>query len=132
MWTYEGTMIGAKAVGTYYLSLPSGLVLELENCYYARRLIKNIISYDLLIDSGFKFIFENKSILCYKDNVFYFVACSQNGLFTINLQENDLQDNEIYHISKRSRDILDQTYLWHYRLGHINKKHIKNSRKEVF
>ncbi|KAJ9554080.1 hypothetical protein OSB04_018125 [Centaurea solstitialis] len=30
----EGTMLVAEAVGSYSLSLPSGLVLELENCYY--------------------------------------------------------------------------------------------------
>ncbi|KAJ9546970.1 hypothetical protein OSB04_019513 [Centaurea solstitialis] len=30
----EGTMLVAEAVGSYNLSLPSGLVLELENCYY--------------------------------------------------------------------------------------------------
>ncbi|KAJ9556642.1 hypothetical protein OSB04_011256 [Centaurea solstitialis] len=37
----------------------------------------------------------------------------------INLQDDN---KEIYHISKRSKDIEDQTYLWHCRLGHINKK----------
>ncbi|KAJ9560636.1 hypothetical protein OSB04_005796 [Centaurea solstitialis] len=56
----EGTMLVAEAVGSYILSLPSGLVLELENCYY---------------------------------------------------------------------DIEDQTYLWHCRLGHINKKCIEQLQK---
>ncbi|KAJ9553326.1 hypothetical protein OSB04_017371 [Centaurea solstitialis] len=45
-----------------------------------------------------------------------------NGLYTVNLQDNS---NEIYHISKRSKDIEDQTYLWHCRLGHINKKRVE-------
>ncbi|KAJ9556975.1 hypothetical protein OSB04_011589 [Centaurea solstitialis] len=40
----------------------------------------------------------------------------------VNLQDNS---SEIYHISKRSRDIEDQTYLWHCRLGHINKKRVE-------
>ncbi|KAJ9561641.1 hypothetical protein OSB04_006801 [Centaurea solstitialis] len=31
----EGTMLVAEAVGSYSLSLPSGLVLELETCYYS-------------------------------------------------------------------------------------------------
>ncbi|KAJ9540464.1 hypothetical protein OSB04_026970 [Centaurea solstitialis] len=44
-----------------------------------------------------------------------------NGLYTVNLQDNS---SEIYHISKRSKDIEDQTYLWHCRLGHINKKRV--------
>ncbi|KAJ9541685.1 hypothetical protein OSB04_028191 [Centaurea solstitialis] len=45
-----------------------------------------------------------------------------NGLYTVNLQDNS---SEIYHISKRSKDIEDQTYLWHCRLGHINKKRVE-------
>ncbi|KAJ9552480.1 hypothetical protein OSB04_016525 [Centaurea solstitialis] len=48
----EGTMLVAEAVGSYSLSLPSGLVLELENCYYVPKMIKNIISFDLLVDQG--------------------------------------------------------------------------------
>ncbi|KAJ9544634.1 hypothetical protein OSB04_024341 [Centaurea solstitialis] len=83
----EGTMLVAEAVGSYSLSLPSGLVLELDTCYYVPKMIKNILSFDLLVD-----------------------------------QESN---NEIYHIRKRSKDIEDQTYLWHCRLGHINKKHVE-------
>ena len=118
----EGTTIGAEVVGTYSLRLPSGMVLELESCYYVPRLIKNIISYDLLIDQGFKYELEYKTISCFKDNVFYFKATPMNGLYTLNLQRDN---SEIYHISKRSKDIEDQTYLWHCRLGHIKKKRIE-------
>ncbi|KAJ9545153.1 hypothetical protein OSB04_024860 [Centaurea solstitialis] len=87
----EGTTLVAEAVGSYILSLPSGLVLELENYYYVPKMIKNIMSFDLLVDQ-------------------------------VNLQKDN---KEIYHISKRSKDIEDQTYLWHCRLGHINKKCIE-------
>ncbi|KAJ9566912.1 hypothetical protein OSB04_002878 [Centaurea solstitialis] len=96
----EGTPLSAKAVGSYSLSLPSGLVLELDNCYYIPNMIKNVLSFDLLVDQ----------------------ATPVNGLYTVNLQDNS---SEIYHISKRSKDIEDQTYLWHCRLGHINKKRVE-------
>ncbi|KAJ9564698.1 hypothetical protein OSB04_000664 [Centaurea solstitialis] len=76
----EGTPLIAEAVESYSLSLPSGVVLELENCYYVPKMIKNYLQDD---------------------------------------------NKEIYHISKRSKDIEDQTYLWHYRLGHINKKRVE-------
>ncbi|KAJ9547425.1 hypothetical protein OSB04_019968 [Centaurea solstitialis] len=99
----EGTMLVAEAVGSYSLSLPSGLVLELENCYYVPKMIKNVISFDLLVDQ----------------------ATPSNGLYVLNLQEN----REVYHISKRSKEIEDQTYLWHCRLGHINKKRIEQLQK---
>ncbi|KAJ9546683.1 hypothetical protein OSB04_019226 [Centaurea solstitialis] len=58
----------------------------------------------------------------FKDDIFYFKATPVNGLYTVNLQDNS---SEIYHISKRSKDIEDQTYLWHCRLGHINKKRVE-------
>ncbi|KAJ9564284.1 hypothetical protein OSB04_000250 [Centaurea solstitialis] len=86
----EGTPLIAEAVGSYSLSLPSGLVLELDNFF--------------------------------KDNIFYFKATPVDGLYTVNLKDNN---SEIYHISKRSKDIEDQTYLWHCRLGHINKKRVE-------
>ncbi|KAJ9557142.1 hypothetical protein OSB04_011756 [Centaurea solstitialis] len=52
----------------------------------------------------------------------YFKATPVDGLYTVNLKDNN---SEIYHISKRSKDIEDQTYLWHCRLGHINKKRVE-------
>ncbi|KAJ9567756.1 hypothetical protein OSB04_003722, partial [Centaurea solstitialis] len=48
----EGTPLIAEAVGSYSRSLPSGLVLELENCYYVLKMIKNVMSFDLLVDQG--------------------------------------------------------------------------------
>ncbi|KAJ9557826.1 hypothetical protein OSB04_012440 [Centaurea solstitialis] len=118
----EGTPLIAEAVGSYSLSLPSGLVLELDNCYYIPNMIKNVLSFDLLVDQGFYYKYDYKMISVFKDNIFYFKATPVNGLYTVNLQDNS---SEIYHISKRSKDIEDQTYLWHCRLGHINKKHVE-------
>ncbi|KAJ9559858.1 hypothetical protein OSB04_005018 [Centaurea solstitialis] len=48
----EGTSLIAEAVGSYSLSLPSGLVLELDNCYYIPNMIQNVLSFDLLVDQG--------------------------------------------------------------------------------
>ncbi|KAJ9544930.1 hypothetical protein OSB04_024637 [Centaurea solstitialis] len=94
----EGTPLIAEAVGSYSLSLPSGLVLELENCYYVQKMIKNVMSFDLLVDQ-------------------------------VNLQDDN---KEIYHISKRSKNIEVQTYLWHCCLCHINKKRVELLLKGCF
>ncbi|KAJ9566249.1 hypothetical protein OSB04_002215 [Centaurea solstitialis] len=118
----EGTPLIAEAVGSYSLSLPSGLVLELDNCYYIPNMIKNVLSFDLLVDQGFQYKYDYKMISVFKNNIFYFKATPVNGLYTVNLQDNS---SEIYHISKRSKYIEDQTYLWHCRLGHINKKRVE-------
>ncbi|KAJ9557822.1 hypothetical protein OSB04_012436 [Centaurea solstitialis] len=118
----EGTPLIAEAVGSYSLSLPSGLVLELDNCYYIPNMIKNVLSFDLLVDQGFYYKYDYKMISVFKNNIFYFKATPVNGLYKVNLQDNN---SEIYHISKRSKDIEDQTYLWHCHLGHINKKRVE-------
>ncbi|KAJ9546463.1 hypothetical protein OSB04_019006 [Centaurea solstitialis] len=91
----EGTMLVAEAVGSYSLSLPSGLVLELETCYYVPKMIKNILSFDLLVDQGFYYKYDYKMISCFKNDMFYFKATPSNGLYILNLQESN---NEIYHI----------------------------------
>ncbi|KAK9019154.1 hypothetical protein V6N11_034193 [Hibiscus sabdariffa] len=50
----NGARVVALAVGTYVLSLPSGLVLNLENCYFVPSLTKNIISVSCLDKIGFE------------------------------------------------------------------------------
>ena len=49
----NGAKVAALAVGTYSLSLPSGLVLELNNCYFVPAITKNIISVSVLDSEGF-------------------------------------------------------------------------------
>ena len=44
----NGARVAVLAVGTYYLSLPSRLVLELDNCYYVLAMSRNIISISCL------------------------------------------------------------------------------------
>ena len=53
--------VAILAVGTYHLWLPSGLVLELNNCYCIPALNKNIISSSCLeeVDS-FEIVIKNK------------------------------------------------------------------------
>jgi hypothetical protein len=50
----NGAKVAALAIDTYSLSLPSGLVLELNNYYFIPALNKNIISTSCLEDDGFE------------------------------------------------------------------------------
>ncbi|KAJ9566025.1 LOW QUALITY PROTEIN: hypothetical protein OSB04_001991 [Centaurea solstitialis] len=79
-------------------------------------------------DQGFYYKYDYKLIYCFKNDIFYFKATPTNGLYVLNLQEN----TEVYHISKRSKEIEDQTYLWHCHLSHINKKRIEQLQKGGF
>jgi len=56
----NGAKVSALAVGTYSLSLPSCMVLELKNCYYVPAINKKIISVSCLDMEGFHFSIKNK------------------------------------------------------------------------
>ena len=61
----NGARVATLAVGTYYLSLPSRLVLELDNCYYVPAMSRNIISISCLDMVGFSFIIKNNTCSIY-------------------------------------------------------------------
>ena len=118
----NGARVAALAVGTYYLLFPSGLVLELDNCYYVLAMSRNIISISCLDMVGFSLIIQNNTCSIYYDDIFYGDAHLSNGLYILN--HDNPNAKSIYNINTkrfRSND-LNTTYLWHYRLGHINEK----------
>ena len=55
----NGVRVAALAVGTFQLLLPSGMVLELNNCYYVPAISRNIIFVSCLDVKGFHFIIKN-------------------------------------------------------------------------
>ena len=117
----NGARVAALAVGTYSLPLPSGLVLELNDCYFVPSITKNIISVSVLDAEGFKFEIKNNSCSVYFKEMFYASAKLINGLYVLDL------DKHIYNIDCKKIKSSDSnpTYLWHCRLGHINPKRIQ-------
>ena len=81
----NGARFVALAIKTYYLSLPSGLVSELDNCYYAPAMSRNIISISCLDMVGFSFIIKNNTCSIYYDDIFYGDAHLSNGLYILNM-----------------------------------------------
>ena len=110
-------MVAALAVGIYHLSLPSGLVLELENCYFIPAINRDISSVSSLDIIGFELCCSFS-----QNNMFYGSALLANGLYILN------QSTTIYNINENRVKPNDKnpTYLWHCRLGQINEK--KDSR----
>lgn len=120
----NGAMVAVLAVGTYHLSLPSRLILELNNCYCIPALSKNIISSSCLEEvDGYEIIIKNKCCSIYYNDMLYAHCPLVNGLYVL-----DLEDKLVYNINaKRLRpNDLNLTFVWHYRLGHINEKRIEN------
>ncbi|KAJ9547812.1 hypothetical protein OSB04_020355 [Centaurea solstitialis] len=121
----NGAKVAAVARGIYDLELPNGLTLSLSKCLFVPSITRNIVSFSQLRKAGFMFIFsDDDSILAYLHNVLYFVAKPHNGIYEIDLQ-NSRNYESMYNVNnKRIKRGLNQTYLWHCRLGHINKKRI--------
>ena len=114
------------AIGMIPLHLPSGLVLNLNNCYLVPALSMNIISESCLLRDGYSFKSENNGCSIYMSIIFYGHAPNVNGLFLLNLDSSDTHVHNI--VAKRCKVNDDSTtYLWHCRLGHIGVKRMKNS-----
>ena len=66
----NGARVVAIAVGVYDLTLPSGFVFQLKNCYYVPTVSKNIISVSCLDVDGFHFIIvKPEKILIFRKKV---------------------------------------------------------------
>ncbi|VFQ80902.1 unnamed protein product [Cuscuta campestris] len=81
----NGAPVAALAIGTYSLVLPSGLMLELNDCLYVPAISRNIISVSCLDKSGFIISIKDKSLSVYRKNVFYANANMTNGLYVLDL-----------------------------------------------
>ena len=79
----NGARIAALAVGSYFISLPSGFVLELENYYYVPSITRNIISVSSLDSKGFSFQFKDNSCSFSLNEMFYGSAQQENGLYVL-------------------------------------------------
>ena len=66
----NGSKVDVIAVGTLPLHLPSGLVLNLNNCYLVPTLSMNIISGSCLLQSSYSFKSENNGCSIYMNNIF--------------------------------------------------------------
>jgi hypothetical protein len=71
---------------------------------------------------GYEIIIKNKCCSIYYNVIFYAHCPLVNGLYVL-----DLEDKFVYNIhTKRARlNDLNPTFIWHYRLGHINEKRIE-------
>nr|GFA39906.1 hypothetical protein [Tanacetum cinerariifolium] len=70
------------------LVLPSGLVLKLNNCYYAPSIVRGVVSFSCLLDLGFHHTIASNGISVPLNGIFYFSAISVNGVFEIDMNNN--------------------------------------------
>jgi hypothetical protein len=124
----NGASVAAIVVDTFHLPLPSGLFLELNNCYCISALCKNIISSSYLEEvDGYEIIIKNKHYSIYYNGIFYTHCPLVNGLYVL-----DLEDKFVCNINMKRAQLndLNPTFIWHCHLGHINKKCIEILHKD--
>src|SRR3954463_15894209 len=113
----NGYQIDVLAVGTKHLSLPSGLVLVPNKCYYVPALSMNIVGGSCLKRDHYSFKSDTIGCSIYKNEMFYVHAPESHGLFILNL------DGDVSHINnieaKRLKNGEEHMIMWHCRLGHI-------------
>jgi hypothetical protein len=114
--------VAALSVGTMQLHLPSGFIMELNNCYFVPSLSQNIISPSCLMMDGYPFASENNGCVISKNDMFVASGPIKNGLFVLNLD-----DSPICNVSAKGLlpNDLSPTYMWHCCLGHISDKRMK-------
>ena len=94
----NGSKVDVIAVGTLPLRLPSGLVLNLNNCYLVPALSMNIVSRSYLLRDSYSFKIKNNGCSIYMSNIFYGHAPLKSGLFLLNL---DCSDTHIHNIEAK-------------------------------
>ncbi|CAA0824983.1 Uncharacterized mitochondrial protein AtMg00300, partial [Striga hermonthica] len=112
-------------VGIVVLKLTSGKELKLKDVLHVPNIRKNLVSGSLLVEHGFKLVFEAKKFILSKYGKFLGRGYLDNGLFKLNVmvvsRVTVSNDNE----NRTSVYIVECSDLWHIRLGHVNLNAIK-------
>nr|GEW59938.1 hypothetical protein [Tanacetum cinerariifolium] len=126
MYVGNGQRKAVEAIDVFYLCLPSGLEIVLNNCHYALSITRGVISVFCLYEDGFINRFMNNTIQVSRNNMVYFSVILRGGIFETDLSNSYTNKSSIYAIrNKRAKLDLDSALLWHCRLRHISKKRIE-------
>nr|GEW68772.1 hypothetical protein [Tanacetum cinerariifolium] len=131
LYVGNGQREDVEAIGAFYLCLPSGLEIVLNNFHYAPSITRGVISVSRLYEDGFVNCFVDNAIQVSRNNVVYFCAIPRDGIFEIDLSNSLTNESSIYVVSnKRAKLDMDYALLWHCRLGHISKKCIEKLQRD--
>ena len=102
--------------GTIDVKMSSGKVLILTNIFHVPDIKKNLVSANLLGKSGVKVVLESNKLILSKNGMFVGKGYAANDMYKLSI------------INKKVSGcayIVDSSYLWHARLGHLNFKYLK-------
>ena len=108
------------------MNLPSGLCLNLDNCFCVPALTKNIIFVSYLNKKEFHLNFSNNGCYIMLNDVFYAGGTLSNGIYILDMSNSILNFNDN---KRQKRDNLKSSFLWHCHLGHISERHMTKLHK---
>ena len=120
----DTSCVAAVAVGVVILHFGGGKKLVLSDCLYVPSVRRNLVSVSYLLCNGYSSLFNKDSIFVkYGDDIICHGMLSDNLylLEPISLQINSHESNH----KRKEIFSVNQTHLWHLRLGHINLERIR-------
>ena len=116
--------VAAVVVRVVTLLFEGGKKLVLSDCLYVLDVRRNLVSVSCLSCNGYSSVFNKDSIFIkYTDDIICCGMLSDNLylLEPISLQINSHETNH----KRKEIFLVNQIYLWHLRLGHINLERIR-------
>ncbi|GJW79895.1 retrovirus-related pol polyprotein from transposon TNT 1-94 [Tanacetum coccineum] len=121
MFMGNGTSSKIEGKGKVILKLTSGKDLVLSNVLHVPNITKNLISGPILSDKGFKLVIESDKLVITKSGMYVGKGYLDEGLFKLSVVTDDkVINNNNAGTSTTSVYMIDPSFLWHSRLGHVN------------
>ncbi|GJT60246.1 pol polyprotein [Tanacetum coccineum] len=121
MFMGNRTASNIEGKGKIILKLTSEKDLVLSNVLHVPNITKNIISGPILSNKGFKLVFESDNFVVTKGGVYVGKGYLDEGLFKLSVVTDDnVINNNNAGTSIASMFVIDPSFLWHSRLGHVN------------
>ncbi|GJT14833.1 hypothetical protein Tco_0873539 [Tanacetum coccineum] len=95
LYVGNGQREAVETIENFDLSLPSGLVIVLNNCHYASSITRGVILVSHLYEDGFINRFVNNTIKVSRNNMVYFSVIPKDGIFEIDLSNSYANESSI-------------------------------------
>ncbi|GJV38493.1 zinc finger, CCHC-type containing protein [Tanacetum coccineum] len=110
--------------GCVDLSFSSGKVVSLLNLLHVPNIRKNLVSCSVLNNCGYKHVIESNKFVLSKHGVFIGFGYLSNHMFRLNIVSDNIGS------AFMSTSKLNDSILWHARLGHVHFKRIQDMSKD--
>ena len=111
-----------KGFGQVDLKFTSGNVLALNEVQLVQNIRRNLVSGSLLIQVGYKLVFESNKVIITKFGSFIGRGYLCDGLFKLNIVDASTIRNECDYPVVLMTESCD---VWHARLGHVNLNSVR-------